>query len=72
MQSELANDPQQSEQPESFLENVNISLLALRPSKVGKTIYGSIPERNEKCPCGSNKKFKNCCWLTGLRIQEHV
>lgn len=20
------------------------------------------PERNEKCPCGSDKKYKKCCW----------
>lgn len=20
-----------------------------------------VPERNEKCPCGSGKKYKNCC-----------
>ena len=19
------------------------------------------PKRNHKCPCGSNKKYKNCC-----------
>ena len=24
---------------------------------------GSIPERNDPCPCGSGKKFKNCCAL---------
>lgn len=24
-------------------------------------------DRNIKCPCGSNKKFKKCCWgkITG-------
>ena len=23
--------------------------------------YNELPERNDKCPCGSGKKFKNCC-----------
>lgn len=26
-------------------------------------IYGRQPGRNEKCPCGSGKKFKKCCLL---------
>lgn len=29
------------------------------------------PGRNDPCPCGSGKKFKQCCWLknpTGKRI----
>lgn len=25
------------------------------------TKYGRKITRNEKCPCGSNKKYKNCC-----------
>ncbi len=23
--------------------------------------------RNEQCPCGSGKKYKNCCWNKGFR-----
>lgn len=25
----------------------------------------TIPKigRNQSCPCGSNKKFKKCCWI---------
>jgi len=26
----------------------------------------SIPERNDTCPCGSGKKFKNCCGRFGV------
>jgi uncharacterized protein len=31
-----------------------------KDSQVIKTV---IPERNDPCPCGSGKKFKNCCAL---------
>jgi uncharacterized protein YecA (UPF0149 family) len=30
-----------------------------KESQVVKTI---VPERNDPCPCGSGKKFKNCCF----------
>jgi uncharacterized protein len=36
-----------------------------RENQVGKQV---IPERNDPCPCGSGKKFKNCCldkWTAG-------
>ncbi len=26
-----------------------------------QVVKASIPERNDPCPCGSGKKFKNCC-----------
>lgn len=31
---------------------------------VQKTIYNNKPKagRNDPCPCGSGKKYKNCCW----------
>ena len=27
--------------------------------------------RNEKCPCGSGKKYKNCCLQKDLEAQKH-
>ena len=32
--------------------------------QVQKTIYNDKPKagRNDPCPCGSGKKYKNCCW----------
>jgi hypothetical protein len=27
--------------------------------------------RNDKCPCGSGKKYKNCCLSTGKFEQHH-
>lgn len=29
--------------------------------KVNRLPSSSIPARNEKCPCGSGSKYKNCC-----------
>jgi uncharacterized protein len=34
-------------------------------NKESQVVKPSIPERNDPCPCGSGKKFKNCC---GARI----
>jgi len=30
-------------------------------NKESQVVKPSIPERNDPCPCGSGKKFKNCC-----------
>ena len=30
-------------------------------NKENQVIKPAIPERNDPCPCGSGKKFKNCC-----------
>ena len=30
-------------------------------NKENKVIRPIVPERNDPCPCGSGKKFKNCC-----------
>jgi uncharacterized protein YecA (UPF0149 family) len=37
--------------PESFIESNDIPFVNASP-KIG---------RNEPCPCGSGKKYKNCC-----------
>ncbi len=47
------------------LENTNISLKGNSPSseKSHTPIVNTAPKvgRNDPCPCGSNKKYKNCC-----------
>lgn len=38
-------------------------LVSIFTSTNGKPIeVGNKPDRNDKCPCGSLKKYKNCCW----------
>lgn len=29
-----------------------------------------IPSRNDKCPCGSGKKYKNCCMDIDMALIE--
>lgn len=29
------------------------------------------PRRNDKCPCGSGKKYKHCC-LRSLKVSQNV
>jgi len=35
-------------------------------NKENQIIKPVMPERNDTCPCGSGKKFKNCCMGKGL------
>jgi uncharacterized protein YecA (UPF0149 family) len=30
-------------------------------NKEKQAVKNVMPERNDPCPCGSGKKFKNCC-----------
>ncbi|MFL5384094.1 MAG: SEC-C domain-containing protein [Longimicrobiaceae bacterium] len=39
------------------------SLKKGEPVFVGKTVSGK--NRNQPCPCGSGRKYKNCCWEKG-------
>jgi preprotein translocase subunit SecA len=45
-------EPQQASAAESRAEAVNLEPIRNLGAKVG---------RNDPCPCGSGKKFKNCC-----------
>jgi SWIM/SEC-C metal-binding protein len=45
----------QPEKPED-INDLNRLLHPLKPTRVEKKVG-----RNEPCPCGSGKKFKNCC-----------
>jgi hypothetical protein len=32
-----------------------------------------LPKRNDKCPCGSGKKYKKCCQLEYVsKLREHI
>ncbi|MCX6259267.1 MAG: anaerobic sulfatase-maturation protein [Bacteroidia bacterium] len=35
-------------------------------NKENQVIKPAIPERNDPCPCGSGKKYKNCCAVKSL------
>jgi uncharacterized protein len=60
---------------EPYMEFMARELKAKRPpsnvmqwirNKENQVVRPAIPERNSPCPCGSGKKFKNCC--AGLPI----
>jgi uncharacterized protein len=55
---------------EPFMEYMARELNSKRPpanvmtwirNKENQVVKRSVPERNDPCPCGSGKKFKNCC-----------
>lgn len=56
-----------NENMQAALENDRIAqlkaMMAARKQKVRE--YPKI-SRNDKCPCGSGKKYKNCCLSTGV------
>jgi uncharacterized protein len=37
------------------------NVMAWIKNKENQVVKQTMPERNEPCPCGSGKKFKNCC-----------
>jgi len=40
--------------------------LASKPETIRR--HGTPVKRNEPCPCGSGKKYKNCCLKVGRRF----
>jgi len=43
-------------------------------NRENQAVSPKIPERNDPCPCGSGRKFKNCCmtkWHNGAMAQRH-
>lgn len=49
--------------------NANIEDLAkaymVRPRHIKPLVKDAKVGRNDKCPCGSGKKYKNCCLASG-------
>ena len=46
-----------------FLFNLNIVIEKEKEKKAKIPIDNKKIGRNEKCPCGSEKKYKHCCGL---------
>lgn len=61
---ELANTPTEEEKrtaKEMFRIKDNIPIRKIK-----------LPNRNDPCPCGSGKKYKNCCMETDKKIIENI
>lgn len=54
--------------------NNNMEIKKLRKAKKAPFKRSkALPGRNDLCPCGSKKKFKNCCQVEyRLKLQKHV
>ena len=53
------------EELESDVADAKLSTEPEEPQK-NKPVTGTKkPKRNEPCPCGSGKKYKNCCGQSG-------
>ncbi len=50
---------EQKEEKENRYNKAMENLSSIFRSKPIRKI--KIPSRNDKCPCGSGKKYKNCC-----------
>ena len=62
--------PETAEKVEPYMDFMARELKAKRApanvmnwirNKENQVVKQAIPERNDPCPCGSGKKFKNCC-----------
>lgn len=51
-------------------DNLNIDTKYLRKTRTKVREYNKIG-RNDLCPCGSGKKYKNCCLNTGKYENLH-
>ncbi len=58
-------EPTQQEQQEIEENFINTDEQKEDESKKTPIVGGKKPKRNDPCPCGSGKKYKNCCGKSG-------
>ena len=59
-EADVANENMQAALENNRMAQIQ-AMMAARKQKVREYKVG----RNEKCPCGSGKKYKNCCLSSG-------
>ncbi len=62
----MEEEGEQENQELNEIPQESVSEISEEESKVTEPITGSKkPKRNDPCPCGSGKKYKNCCGTSG-------
>jgi len=62
-EQEVEQEPTQQQQESEALEDFNSQEEPKEKEEVSSK--ASKPKRNDPCPCGSGKKYKNCCGKSG-------
>ena len=62
---QLKTNQESEEEAKNTLQKLNNSNQNLKTNHENPPIFKKKPIRNEPCPCGSGKKYKNCCGMSG-------
>ena len=62
---QLKTNQESEEEAKNALQKLNNSNQNLKTNHENTPIFKKKPIRNEPCPCGSGKKYKNCCGMSG-------
>lgn len=62
---QLKTNQESEEEAKNALQKLNNSNQNLKTNHENPPIFKKKPIRNEPCPCGSGKKYKNCCGMSG-------
>ena len=56
LKGEIKNPPKRTQVSSNLTEGETNE-----PTRTATVVKGKRPGRNDQCPCGSGKKYKNCC-----------
>lgn len=62
---QLKTNQESEEEAKNALQKLNNNNQNLKTNHENPPIFKKKPIRNEPCPCGSGKKYKNCCGMSG-------
>ncbi len=62
---QLKTNQESEEEAKNVLQKLNQNNQNLQTNHQNPPIFKKKPVRNELCPCGSGKKYKNCCGISG-------
>ena len=65
MQDEASEEEEYLEDINALADIANQEAVEEMPSEHSEAILAKKPKRNDPCPCGSGKKYKNCCGKSG-------